>query len=335
MNQFINYISNITESNKYSKISLFWKEQYNSFNFNNETDFIPSESEIQNIRTWNSRSAMGNGDPNNQLEWANKSYFRLINAFPDKQVLKNFLINLYESDFGNPIKLKTDIGNYSGMFYLNIIQTYIIYNTIKKFYTIDIFLDICEIGSGWGQCCEILNQKLFLSSYTSIDLKETLILSYLNAIHNFNSSDIQLINDCTEKKYNYCIPEKIYNLENNNKQYDIFINWYSFQEMTKENVISYINFIKNKLKKGGLFISSNSWGYDRYEIKNFSDLQLHNFKIIDIYKDPRSIGCKQLVIVCKNIPNDKEININKLNELALDLRNDKIYKEQFLNDIYL
>lgn len=100
-----------------------------------------------------------------------------------------------------------------------------------------------------GQCCEILNQKLSLSSYTSIDLKETLCLSYLNAINNFKSSDVQLVSDKNLKKYNFCIPEKIMHLENNDKQYDIFINCYSFQEMNKENVISYVNFIKKKIKE--------------------------------------------------------------------------------------
>ena len=84
-----------------------------------------------------------------------------------------------------------------------------------------------------------------------------------------------------------------------------------------------------------MFISINSWGYDRYEIKNFSDLQLHNFQIVDIYNDPRSIGCKQLVVICKNTESKKEINIDNLNTLSLALRDKKISKEYFLNHIYI
>jgi len=334
MDKYTDYISNITTSNKYSVVGLFWQGEYNKYGINkSKFDFIPSKEEIKNLRTWGRRNAMGNGSSNDQNGWANKSYLRLLNAFPKEKILE-YSINLKESNFGNPIKLETEIGYFSGMFYLNIIQSFCIYNAIKEHY-LDKSLDICEIGTGWGQCCEILNQKLSISSYTSIDLKETLVLSYLNSVNNFDFSDIRLISDKKMGKYNFCIPEKIAHLENNDKQYDIFINCYSFQEMSKENVISYVNFIKKKLKKGGLFISINSWGYDRYEIKKFSDLHLHNFEIIDVYNDPRSIGCKQLVVICKNTEQKKEINIDNLNKLSLALREKKISKEYFLKHIYI
>lgn len=333
MEEYIHYISNLTKSNDYSEVSLFWKKQYVDFKINkSKFDFLPSEEEIKNLRSWGKRKAMGNGNPNDQKGWAKRSYSRLLKAFPKEKILE-YSINLKESNFGNPIRLKTDIGNFSGMFYLNIINTYCICNAIKEHY-LDKSLDICEIGTGWGQYCEILNQKLPISSYTSIDLKETLVLSYLNAVHNFDFSDIQLISDKESKKYNYCIPENIEHLENNDKLYDIFLNSCSFQEMSKKNVISYVNFIKKKLKKGGLFISINSWGYGRFEIKKFSDLQLHNFEIIDIFKDPRSVGLKQLVVICKNTDQNKQIDINKLDKLALELRDNKIKKEEFLNNIY-
>lgn len=335
MDKFKKYIIDSEQEKNHNNmcdVSVFWKKQYNSMKLN--LQFIPNEEEIKNLRTWKKRTAMGNGNPNEQLKWANKSYKRLLQAFPNIENVKKFSNNLIESNFGNPVKLETDIGNFSGMFYLNIIQSYCIYNSIKNNYLdnkLDKELDICEIGTGWGQLCEILNQQLSISSYTSIDLKETLVLSYLNAVHNFDSSDIQLICDTDIKKYNFCIPENINHLEENSKQYDIFINCYSFQEMSKENVIGYVEFIKKKLKKNGLFISINSWGYDRYEIKNFTDLQLHNFKIIDIYKDPRSIGCIQLVTVCKNTSQVKPVDLNKLNNLANDLKNNKITTEDFFS----
>ena len=334
MEEFKKYILDINNSNSASQVGKFWKGQHKVSGFKNELDFIPSDENIKNLRTWSARTAMGNGG-SDQIAWGKQSYGRLLKAFPDKQKLADYINNLNESDVGNPVRVKTDLGNFSGMFYLNIIQSYALYTAISNFYTTDKPLDICEIGAGWGQCCEILNQKLSLSSYTTIDLKETLVLSYLNALHNFDNSDIQLIMNEKQKKYNFCVPENIDNLENSNNQYDIFINCYSFQEMSKQNVISYTTFIKKKLKKDGLFISINSWGYDRYEIKHFSDLQLHNFEIVDIFNDPRSIGCKQLVVVCKNVEHNKEINIDKLNRMALDLRNNKIKKEDFLNNIYI
>ena len=334
MEEFKKYILDINNSNSASQVGNFWKDQYKVSGFKNGLDFIPSDENIKNLRTWGARNAMGNGS-SDQIAWGKKSYGRLLKAFPDKQKLADYINNLNESDVGNPVRVKTDLGNFSGMFYLNIIHSYVLYTAISNFYTTDKPLDICEIGAGWGQCCEILNQKLSLSSYTTIDLKETLVLSYLNALHNFDNSDIQLIMNEKQKKYNFCVPENIDNLENSNNQYDIFINCHSFQEMSKQNVISYTTFIKKKLKKDGLFISINSWGYDRYEIKHFSDLQLHNFEIVDIFNDPRSIGCKQLVVVCKNVEHNKEINIDKLNRMALDLRNNKIKKEDFLNNIYI
>ena len=58
---------------------------------------------------------------------------------------------------------------------------------------------------------------------------------------------------------------------------------------------------------------------------------MHNFEIIDIYNDPRSIG---LVVICKNTDQNKQINIDKLDKLALELRDNKIKKKEFLNNIY-
>ena len=108
--------------------------------------------------------------------------------------------------------------------------------------------------------------------------------------------------------------------------------------MSKTNVISYVNFIKKKLKNNGLFISCNSWdGKGKYEIKHFSDLQLHNFEIIDIFKDKRSLkhGNKQLYVVCKNVPEPKPIDIDILNSSALLLRDtESMDSETFLKTIY-
>ena len=336
---FKNYILNTIEdssNNKFSNISTFWKNEHKRFNFENMFDFIPNIEEIDNLRIWDKRKAMGNGYPSKQYEWCAKSIFRLMTSGIPLKSLIEFTNNLKESNFGNPIKFETSFGNLSGMFYLNLISTYYIYTNIHKYYPNNYNLDICEIGTGWGQCCEILNQKFTLNSYTSIDLKETLILSYLNGCFNYNNTDIKLINDSEFKKFNYCIPENIQYFTNKEQLFDIFINWYSFQEMTIENVINYVEFIKTNLKINGLFISSNSWG-GPYEIREFSDLQLHNFEIINIFKDGRSLinGNKQLVVVCKNTKNNKKIDIDKLNQNALLLRDtDTLTTEEFLKNIY-
>lgn len=336
-NKFKKYLTTMCERNneQFSHVSKFWKNEYNKYDFVDSFNFMPPEDELINIRRWNKRSAMGNGSPDKQIEWINKSYQRLMDAVPE-DVIKEFKKDLVESDYGNPVRLEKKDWNYSGLFLLNLISTYYICNTIEKYYRRN-NIDICEIGAGWGQACEILNQKLSLSSYTSIDLKETLFLSYLNACYNYSEDDIKLINDKESRKFNFCTPENIHFLEENNKQYDIFINYYSFQEMTKENVLSYVKFIKKKLKENGIFISCNSWGGAKYEIRDFTDLQLHNFEIIDIFKDKRSLvnGNKQLYVVCKNTFNPKKIDENKVNKLALLLRDTgKISTSQFLKEIY-
>ena len=196
---------------------------------------------------------MGNGYQNRQIEWCKDSHRRLMNSNIELHLLQKFAKNLKESDFGNPFKLTISLGNFSGMFNLNLISTYYICTNIQKYYSKKNNLNICEIGSGWGQCCEILNQynkKLnFLNSYTSIDLEETLILSYLNACFNYNN-DIKLINDNEFKKFNFCTPENIQYIFKKGKYFDIFINWYSFQEMTKKKCKRLYRINKKNIKTG-------------------------------------------------------------------------------------
>ena len=186
-------------------------------------------------------------------------------------------------------------------------------------------MNICEIGSGWGQSCEILNQKYNLNSYTSIDLKETLILAYLNAVGNYQNDDINLVdNDKNFKKYNFCIPEKIKLLENN--KYDVFINCFSFQEMSKINVNNYINFIHKTLKKGGIFISINSCNY--LEINNYTDYNFHSFNILDISPSLRFGHGRTPVVSCmKNEDNIKEYKkeeLDNMNKIIYNLNTNNI-----------
>jgi len=209
MDNFEKYINNTTE-NEYSSVSKFWKKE-KEYTIKQTGSDLPKKKDIKNLRRWKGRKGCGN---HNTLEQFNNSLNRIRNA----KIPVSFSKDIFESNFGNPYKNNSDYGEYSGMFLLNLISTYMISNYIDK-YTDLKKLDICEIGTGWGQCCEILNQKYDLNSYTSIDLKETLILSYLNAQYNYSSDNINLVDNNKDiKKYNFCIPEKINFLEN--KKYD-------------------------------------------------------------------------------------------------------------------
>ena len=270
MDIFLKYTRNKTQ-NDYSKVSKFWEKQ-KTYTINKVHSVFPKNEDISNLRTWKGRQGMGN---NCTADWFNKSLTRIIKA----KIPIEFSDKIKESNYGNPYKGTSKYGNCSGMFLLNMINAYEIYNYINKYTKDTTKLDICEIGTGWGQMCEILNQLYNLNSYTSIDLEETLVLAYLNACHNYNINDITLIDDENfYSKYNFCIPEKINHLKT--KTYDIFINCFSFQEMSKKNVESYISFIKTTLKPGGIIISINSCGY--YEINKFSDFGFHNFEILEM-----------------------------------------------------
>lgn len=321
--QVVNFKKYINEKNEQendgTSVSSFWSKQ-NALLGN---EIIPKN--ISNCRNWKKRRGMGNNT--NDRQWAQNALERLNK----KNISENdtFVIDLKESDFGNPYKLQTKYGLYSGMFLLNIMSTYDINKLIKK-YTNTSRLNICEIGCGWGQCQEILSQKLNINKYISIDLKETLILSYLNACYNYNGNEVLLFDGSTDtKRHTYLTPNHIHKIKDT---FDVIINYFSFQEMSLKNVNFYIDFIKKVMNDDSIFISSN--GFDMFEIKKFTELGYLNFDIVYVERDNRSPYKKQLLVCMRKRTNKKYVHSDIINRLAVQFRKGSITSSEFMKCMY-
>ena len=312
-NKFLDYVAgNENPPNNFSKVSEFWKQkELNSLKSINKK-FDP---DVNNLRASKGRRAMGNGGDDQGL-WHAESLWRVQGILPPE-----FANNIKESDFGSPEKFHSIYGETSGMFLLNLYQAYVINNYIQKYSPKTSALDICEIGAGWGQCCEILSQIHDINSYTTIDLDFTLYLSYLNGVYNYTEKHTNLMTEeRATKKYNYIIPQKIDCLKN--KKYDIFINCFSLQEMSVENVEAYINLIYKQLRDGGIFISINHHG--RAGVQRGSQYNFQKFKILDIDKHRRDTAAFAAYQVC--VKKDKKSKtkydadlIDRLTQLIVEI----------------
>jgi len=144
---------------------------------------------------------------------------------------------------------------------------------------------VLEIGSGYGELARqiIKYSTFYVSDYHCIDLPENLIFSelYLGTIFGsqsvknpkfFLSSDF---NEQSEMHINFSFfdPSELSQLLDS---YDLIINTYSMQEMHLDTVQAYIQLVKAKLKRNGVFFSINSpkkWEVKTYSDYNFSGLQ--------------------------------------------------------------
>ena len=183
---------------------------------------------------------------------------------------------------------KTNVGNcqYS-INYLGYYFDYGIIHHLKWYEKIENFIQnddyVLEIGGGFGSLARIIllnkNVKYFL-----IDLPETNMMS-----------NYYLQNHFPEKKiFNY-LDFKKYNIENEIKNFDIFIlppnslnkkninynfiiNARSFMEMNIDTITNYFQFIQDKIKNNGYFLNINRYlKYSAGEDIKFENYPYDNF----------------------------------------------------------
>ena len=140
-----------------------------------------------------------------------------------------------------------------------------------------------EIGAGWGAVASIFIGQDMLSSYTDIDIPETLVLgaTYLTNCYPKLSSVVQS-NEISESSFfNFCMPNFTAKLD---KKFDIVLNEASLAEMPKETALAYIDWVADHLDKDGIFFWNN--GRNRSSAKDvtqrMSEYNLSRFKPIAI-----------------------------------------------------
>jgi putative sugar O-methyltransferase len=121
-------------------------------------------------------------------------------------------------------------------------------------------LRVLEIGAGYGQVAHQLLQQLDVETYAVCDLPENAFLSAFYLQANWPERSVALVDDDharTDAALVFTVPPMLERLQG---PWDLVLNSYSFQEMTRESVDSYLAHAAATLAEDGLLYSLNSHG---------------------------------------------------------------------------
>jgi putative sugar O-methyltransferase len=121
-------------------------------------------------------------------------------------------------------------------------------------------LRVLEIGAGYGQVAHQLLQQLDVETYAVCDLPENAFLSAFYLQANWPERSAALVADEDARRdaaLVFTVPPLLERLEG---PWDIVLNSYSFQEMTRESVDSYLAHAGATLAEHGFLYSLNSHG---------------------------------------------------------------------------
>ena len=187
----------------------------------------------------------------------------------------NMLIDLLYSKSAIDVKKFSEvkIGNPKFYNFGDISTTYNELRIIKIFNELNKYIDsntslICEIGGGYGSLASKIKKKYPEKTLVLIDIPETLIIQsyYLTTMfpdlkycfyEDFKNLSFDEIKN---KKFDFIIIPPWENNKLKGKNFiDLFINSVSFQEMDKEIILEYFDFIQKSISSNGLFYNLNKY----------------------------------------------------------------------------
>ena len=242
-----------------------------------------------------------------------QDFLKLVKVHDElfKNVDPKFLFSDFDNTFGIEHKGRTvniDILRYQRVFN-EIINNPISLNHLENSKT------VCEIGAGYGGFLGQISQIYDDKKYIIIDLPETLFFSYNYLLKKFKKNEILIFNGDNkidlEKNFKFILVPN-YLLNEIDLKIDLFLNMASFQEMTKNNVEEYMEFIKKN--RNPMLIS-----YNRYlnEIANPQGCDLKIF-FNKNFKD--FVAEKEIIIDRSNIRKFKNF-VKKIIGKSLNKRN--------------
>jgi len=263
----------------------------------------------------------------NKKNWFDKSIKRVEAG----NIPFDFINSLIESEhllndkFEHP---KLD-GKYSGYFILNAGTAYGFTKYLDRYFDRKSPLKIAEIGSGLGDLSYMLMQLYNINKYTYIDLAPTALLCMLNILQIYEDDHELIDKEHTGNcKLNWCIPE---NLEFIDDKFDVIINVASLQEMSLDNVNSYIDWVKAHLSENGIFISMNH--YERGEVTKAREYRFHEFDILEMDKNYRRLTNGLVDVVMKLKTDSKEYDLDLLDEVYHELVKNKPLNKDKINKL--
>jgi putative sugar O-methyltransferase len=176
-------------------------------------------------------------------------------------VPEEFLKSVRESPVGCPPAFAFKSGMFSAGGLVNALTVFRIIRACRLAGLDRRPLRILEIGAGYGQVAFQLFDHLTIRSYVVCDLPENLFLSSFYLQANFPSKKAHFVRDGASPDqaadFIFLIPPYIKSLPG---PFDLVINSYSFQEMTRDSVRNYFHFVSRTLAPDGIFYSLNSHG---------------------------------------------------------------------------
>tara|TARA_B100000475_G_scaffold201270_1_gene188365 strand:+ start:10794 stop:11873 length:1080 start_codon:yes stop_codon:yes gene_type:complete len=210
------------------------------------TDLISPEVAFNNLNAFNRKDK--NSEPYSKFFGANSS-FRLDHykiaeksgAFKSIKHIKRAVKNRYSLNF-------------------QMIYSYYIFNILNYFIVNKRNKTILEIGGGSGNLLSVLFDNFDAATLIDVDLPETLSSAIFFIKDLYPNAKILMPNEANNKNFNdydfvFLTPSQINLLQEDSL--DIAVNICSFQEMTKEQVSEYFNFLDKSVKHTGVFLSTN------------------------------------------------------------------------------
>ncbi len=120
-------------------------------------------------------------------------------------------------------------------------------------------LRVLEIGGGTGNLAVILKKRLPIAQYVIVDLPEMLLYSSIAIRHFCPDAHVEFARSSgtirSSDGFHFVPAELIDSVPA--ASFDICINIDSFQEMTREQVTTYIGFVQRVARQGGMFLNVN------------------------------------------------------------------------------
>jgi putative sugar O-methyltransferase len=194
-------------------------------------------------------------------EAAERAYAMAAHHVVSRDVPEAFLAATHESAMGCPIAF--DFGPYtlSAGGLVNALTAFRIVGWCERLGLSDRPLNILEIGAGYGQMALQLHRHLQIAHYAVCDLPENGFLGafYLQANLAGDAAYLEPhgLAGAPDSALMFATPSSLDRLEG---PYDLILNSYSFQEMSRASVDAYLRHAEQTLADGGVLYSLNAHG---------------------------------------------------------------------------
>lgn len=259
-----------------AKVSQFWADIFND---------RPNFPELNDLLVFRrSNATWGSGDTKHADDKTKLREYRETLATIRLFVPDYFLKAIHEPVLGAPVVFTEDGITLSANFAMNAGTAWQTKEVIASFFPSNRTLNICEIGAGFGGCAYQLHQILSIMSYTIVDLPENLCLSsaFLGAtlqskMMRFIECAPEAVSTKVDNGLYFSLPPGIDNLEG---KFDVMLNSFSFHEMDRDAVESYLKLASRALSDDGILISFNS--HDKAGITKASQYCIDGLSLISL-----------------------------------------------------